>query len=177
MSSDLQIEKVEANLERLRARIPDVPVTSILLSRLLSHVGRGMSAMFEQKLRPAGLSEAEFRTLTTLFSQPEGVANPGELCSKTSQSPANMSRIADALVARGFITRESSVRDRRKMVLHITAEGEEFVRRLLPPMFNSLCELFEGVSIDEQRQLIVYLKALGSKLDLMPAPDASDRTP
>jgi MarR family transcriptional repressor of emrRAB len=161
----LQYEKLEANLERLRARMPDLPTSSILLSRLLQHIGRGMASMLEIKIRPFGLTEPEFRVLTTLFSQPEGCAHPSDLCAKTSQSPANMSRISDALVGRDLITRLSSLHDRRKMVLRITEQGEELVRRLLPAMVGPLREMFKDFSEGDQLQLIEELKLLGSKLD------------
>ena len=121
--------------------------------------------MFEQQIRPFGLAEAEFRVLTTLFSQPDGVANPGHLCTRTSQSPANMSRISDALVARELITRVASVEDRRKMVMRITVQGEELVQRLLPNLFRPLREMMADFSEDEQRQLVSQLKRLGAKLE------------
>jgi len=35
-----QFELVEANLHNLRARVPDLPVSGILLCRLLLHIGR-----------------------------------------------------------------------------------------------------------------------------------------
>jgi MarR family transcriptional repressor of emrRAB len=160
-----QIQKLEANLEKLHARIPELPVTGIMLCRLLLHLGRRVSTMFEQQLKPLGLAEAEFRVLTTLYSQNQGVANPSELCERTSQSPANMSRISDALVARGLITRVSSIEDRRKMVLSITAHGESFVQQLLPTLFGPLRELLADFSDEEQLQLVSQLKRFGSKLD------------
>ncbi len=123
---------LQASLQRLAARMPDAPVSGIMLSRLLQQAGRGMAAMLEQQIRPFGLNEAEFRVLTALFTQPEGVSHPSDLCSRTSQSPANMSRISDALVSRNLITRVLSERDRRRMVMRITETGEELVRRLLP---------------------------------------------
>jgi DNA-binding MarR family transcriptional regulator len=155
---------MEANLRSLGNRLPDVPATGILMCRLLLHVGREMAAKFEQQLRPFGLTEAEFRVLTTLFSQPEGVGHPGDLCIRASQSPANMSRISDALVARNLITRDSSVQDRRKMVLRITEEGAQLVRELLPKLWAPLRQL-KDFSETEQRQLIVLLKRLGLTLD------------
>ena len=163
-NTSLQYQKLEANLERLQARMPDLPKSSFLLTRLLLHIGRGMGSMLEIQIRPSGLTEAEFRVLTTLFSQPEG-AHPGDLCAKTSQSPANMSRISDALVGRDLITRLSSLHDRRKMVLRISEQGEELVRGLLPTMFGPLREMFKDFSEDEQLQLIEQLKLLGTKLD------------
>src|SRR6202522_4834334 len=136
-----QFDMLEANLEELSARIPDLPITGMLLCRLIQHLGREMTAMLEQKIRPFGLAEAEFRVLTTLFSQPDGVAHPSDLCVRALQSPANMSRISDALVSRNLITRVLSERDRRRMVLRITERGEQLVRELLPKLFAPLREL------------------------------------
>jgi MarR family transcriptional repressor of emrRAB len=164
-NSSLQYQKLEANLERLQARMPDLPKSSVLLSRLLLHIGRGMASMLEIEIRPFGLTEAEFRVLTTLFSQPEGCAHPSDLCAKTSQSPANMSRISDALVGRDLITRLSSLHDRRKMDLRITEQGEELVRRLLPAMYGPLREMFKDFSEDEQLRLIEQMKLLATRLD------------
>src|SRR3984893_15871879 len=151
---DSQFEMLEENLEGLSARVPDLPITGILLCRLILHLGRQMSAMFEQQIRPFGLAEADFRVLTTLFSQPDGVAHPSDLCARAAQSPANMSRISDALVSRDLITRVPSGQDRRRMVLRITEQGEDLVRRLLPKLFVPLRGLWADFSESEQRLLI-----------------------
>ena len=164
-NSSSQFELMEANLQNLTQRMPNLPVTGILLCRLLLHVGRDMAAKFEQQIRPFGLAEAEFRVLTTLFSQPDGVAHPSDLCVRASQSPANMSRISDALVDRGLITRVSSVHDRRRMVLRITPQGEEFVRQLLPILHVPLRRMLKNFPEAEQRQLVNQLKKLGSELE------------
>ncbi|MGO9513951.1 MAG: MarR family winged helix-turn-helix transcriptional regulator [Steroidobacteraceae bacterium] len=170
-------ELMEASLLRLSARMPDTPVAGVTLSRLLLYLGRGMAAMLEQQIRPFGLAEAEFRVLTALFSQPQGVAHPSELCARTSQSPANMSRISDALVSRNLITRGLSAQDRRRMVLRITEQGEDLVRRLLPLLFAPLREMFGELSDAEQQQLIAQLKRLGVRLDAVMAHESLERTP
>jgi MarR family transcriptional regulator, negative regulator of the multidrug operon emrRAB len=160
-----QFELVEANLQNLSARVPDVPATGILMCRLLIHVGHEMAVLFEHQIRPFGLAEAEFRVLTTLFSQPGGVAHPSDLCARASQSPTNMSRICDALVSRGLITRDLSLTDRRRMVLRITEQGEQLVRQLLPKLFAPLRELLKDNPEAEQRQLNDQLKRLGFGLE------------
>src|ERR1700688_3560284 len=160
-----QFDMLEANLRALGARMPDLPFTEILLCRLLLHMGREMAANFEQKIRPFGLAEAEFRVLTTLFSQPDGVAHPSDLCARAAQSPANMSRISDALVRRDLITRGLSVQDRRRMVLRITEQGEDLVRRLLPKLFVPLRGMLAEFSESEQRLLISQLKRLHANLE------------
>jgi DNA-binding MarR family transcriptional regulator len=76
-----------------------------------------------------------------------------------------MSRISDALVKRDLITRLSSEQDRRRMVLRMTVQGEELVRRLLPQLFAPLRELFKELSDAEQQRLVAQLKRLGMKLE------------
>ncbi|MDB6083439.1 MAG: MarR family transcriptional regulator, partial [Gammaproteobacteria bacterium] len=161
---------------RLKDRLPDLPISTVLLSRLILHLGRGMAAMLEHEIRPFGLAEAEFRVLTSLFSQPDGGAHPTDLCATTSQSPANMSRISDALVSRGLITRVSSVHDRRKMVLHITEQGGEVVRRLLPLLYRPAREMFKDFTEEQQQTLIAQLKSLGARLDEAMAHHDAQRT-
>src|SRR5665213_2360290 len=168
-----QFDLLEGHLLRLSARVPDLPITGILLCRLMSHMGREVTAMLDQTIRPFGLAEAEFRVLTTLFSQPDGVAHPSDLCSRASQSPANMSRISDALVSRNLITRVLSLHDRRRMVLRITEQGEELVRQLFPKMFVSLRETMSELTEEEQRQMIAQLKRLCARMDQ----DATRETP
>src|SRR4029077_11773505 len=153
-NSSAQFELMEANLQNLKQRMPDLPESGILLCRLLLHIGREMAAKFEQQIKPFGLTEAEFRVLTTLFSQPDGVAHPSDLCVRADQSPANMSRISEALVSRDLITRVLSVQDRRRIVLRITEQGEDLVRQLLPKLFVSLRGMFAEFSESEQRLLI-----------------------
>jgi MarR family transcriptional regulator, negative regulator of the multidrug operon emrRAB len=172
---DPSFDMLEASLKRLSGRMPDTPIAGIMLSRLMLHLGRGMAGMLEQQIRPFGLAEAEFRVLTALFSQPEGVAHPSDLCARTSQSPANMSRISDALVSRDLITRVLSAHDRRRMVLRITEQGEELVRRLLPLLFAPLREMLKDFSDAEQQQLIGQLKRLGKKLDEVTAAENAER--
>ncbi|HEY3850369.1 MAG TPA: MarR family transcriptional regulator [Steroidobacteraceae bacterium] len=149
--------------------MPGAPAATIMLSRLIMELGHQLSSLMEHQIRPYGLGEAEFRVLTALFAQPEGVAYPSELCERTGQSPANMSRIGDVLVSHNLITRVLSATDRRRMVLRMTDEGEALVRRLLPLMFDSLKVLFEDICEADQLALIQHLKRVGARLGGRPA--------
>jgi MarR family transcriptional repressor of emrRAB len=160
-----QIELMEDNLRNLATRVSGVPISGLLMCRLMLHVSREMSARFEQQIRPCGLIEAEFRVLCTLYSQPAARAHPGDLCLRSSQSPANMSRISDALVKRGLITRVLSEQDRRKMVLKITEQGEAMVRDVLPKLWSPLHNILKEIPEAEQRQMIELLKHLGTELE------------
>jgi len=165
MNNSVKYDVLQCDLTRLKVRVPDLPVEAVLLSRLLLDLGRGVAALLLEEIRPSGLTEAEFRVLTMLLSQPDGAAHPGELGSTTSQSPANMSRISDALVARGLIDRLSSAHDRRKMILRITLQGEALVQRLLPQLSTHLVAMFKELSVGEQTLLTSQLKRLDIRLN------------
>ena len=157
---------MEAHVKALGARVPDLPQSEILLCRLLMHLGREANAMLQQQIRPFGLAEAEFRVLMTLFAETEGIAHPSDLCLRASQSPANMSRICDALVARELITRVHSEHDRRRMVLRITLKGEDLVRSLLPNLCVPLKQMLSGFSAQQQLDLIAQLKRLAQSVPI-----------
>lgn len=160
-----RIQLIEASLERLGARLPDLPISEVLILRLVLLLAHEFNLLLEHHIRPFGLGEGEFRVLTALFSQPDGVAHPSDLCSRASQSPANMSRISDALVRRDLITRGACAEDRRRMVLRITETGEELVRNLLPSIFGPLRDIYRGHSDGDQRQLIALLKRLEARVN------------
>jgi MarR family transcriptional regulator, negative regulator of the multidrug operon emrRAB len=161
---------LEGSLLRLKERIPDMPITGVLLSRLLLHLSRHIAGLWALQIRPFDLAETEFRVLTTLFSQPNGVAHPSDLCASAFISPANMSRISDALVSRGLITRVLSESDRRRLVLRITDQGEELVRHLLPILCGPLREMFKDFSDTGQHQLIAQLKLVSLKFMTQASP-------
>jgi len=169
-----QIEKVEAGLQALSLRIDAVPVVEVLLTRLVQFIAHDMAALLDHHIRPHGLGEAEFRALTMLYAH-GGLAHPTDLCTRASQSPANMSRICDALVGQGLITRGPSDQDRRKMVLHMTAKGDALVRELLPGMFIAIHDVFVGFSPQDRMQLAALLKRLVLRLDEVLQPGDAQR--
>jgi MarR family transcriptional repressor of emrRAB len=157
--------EIEAAVSRAAARFDEIPVTETVILRLLMLLGREISAILEQSLRPHGLNETDFRTLMMLFSQPDGLAHPSDLCAFVSQSPANMTRVADGLYERGLITRVASEEDRRRTILRITPAGEALALALLPQMTAQTRALFEQITAAERQALLSRLRALIVQVD------------
>jgi MarR family transcriptional repressor of emrRAB len=153
-------ESDEASLTRLRDQLPELPIEAILFCRLTATLGRKVSTLLERHSQPVGVQEPAFIVLMTLYSQPGGIACPSELCVATGQSPTNISRISDALVVRGLITRSPSLVDRRRRALQITAQGECLVRNVLPTLFAATRPILRGFSEQEQVRLIDHLKLI-----------------
>jgi MarR family transcriptional repressor of emrRAB len=154
---------LDEGIAGVRAAIPEMPEDAALC-RTLMLLSEHIQTEFEYKLRPYKLNDSEFRTLMTLFSRPDGISTPGELCVFTSQGATNMTRIANALVKRGLITRGPSAEDRRRVVMQITASGRRFVQKMLPTMFPRLKLIFSGFSDADRRNLRRLLRKLANNL-------------
>lgn len=164
-SLTLQIQAIAANLERLKHRVPDLPAAQILTSRALVNLGRELSNMMDQRLRPYGLSDIEFRALISVYSLQDTAAYPGDLCSSLGNSPANITRITDNLVERGLLSRVADERDRRRLLLTITPQGEQLIQNILPVMLQSMRDSFQGFGAADVDQLLNSLKQLAVVID------------
>lgn len=160
-----QIQHLEAGARRIAARIPDLPIEQTIAVRMSILLGRELSVRMDHWLRPSGLSEVELRVLMSIFSQAEEGTFPGELCSALCQSPANITRVTDALAARGLITRVPSGEDRRRTELRVTAEGEALARELLPLICSFARDLFAGFKPEELEQLLGGLRRVFAALE------------
>ena len=172
-----QIIQVEAGIQRIAARVPEVNVVESLTLRVATLLGRELAARMDQWLLPIGLTEIEFRALILLFSHVDDDAYPGELCATLAQSPANMTRVSDVLVERGLITRVPSEQDRRRMLLRITPAGEQLVRERLPAMAAFTHELFKDFSPSDTARLLSDLKRLFGALDALTQFKATEDSP
>jgi MarR family transcriptional repressor of emrRAB len=167
-----QLLAVQATIDRARARGLDVPAQDAILVRTLLLVGRTLAQLVDEAIRPSGLAESEFRVLMQLFSQPDGVGNPGALCTGAGQSPANMTRITDTLVSRSLISRVPSDADRRRMILRITPEGEVLVRQIVPTAFEPVHQLFGSLTAEARGSLLELLNEIAHAADAMCATSA-----
>jgi len=166
-------------VERVGQKIPDMPKQLIVLARLILIVGRRLEESLTQQLAPHRLNHSELVTLMFLYSRPDGVSTPTELCAVTWESTSNMTRIGNALIGRGLIVRSQSQTDRRRVVISLTPSGCRFVRSLVPTMFPVLHELFAGfgaANLARLQRLLVKLAGNVDHLHEIPgAPDEGHR--
>jgi MarR family transcriptional regulator, negative regulator of the multidrug operon emrRAB len=164
------IEMMDAGIERVTHIIPSLPATEATLARLMLMVGSGVEQELESNLKPHKLNHSEFLTLMILYSRPDGSSTPGELCEFTSQGATNMTRIGNALVKRGLITRAAAAQDRRSVSIRITPAGRRFMQKVLPPLFPRLDAMFTGFSATDRRHLNRLLRKLAQHLDQLSHP-------
>lgn len=155
---------IEASIARLAARLHDTPVQDILLARLIKTLSAQLAARLGEQVRPLGLSEVGFRTLTMLYAHAEGV-HPAELSQASGETRANMTRICDELARRGLLRRRASVADRRRVVLELTGRGQRLIESLLPRVWRGLGRYLGTLRTSEKRQLERLLKKLLAAFD------------
>jgi MarR family transcriptional regulator, negative regulator of the multidrug operon emrRAB len=162
---ELRASEIEAAVGRASARFAEIPGPETLILRLLMLLGRELSSLLEEALRPHDLNDTDFRILISLISQPDGAACPSDLCTDVAQSPANMTRVADVLYERGLITRTASEQDRRRTMLRITPAGESLVKSLLPVTTEITRTIFTDVPTANRRVLLDQLRTLAGQID------------
>jgi MarR family transcriptional repressor of emrRAB len=162
---EVRSAEIEAAIGQVANRFPEVSVQDTLILRLLMLLGRELSSLLEASLRPHDLNDTDFRILMCLVSQPDGVACPSDLCAFVAQSPANMTRVADALNERGLITRTASEHDRRRTMLRITPAGESVARALLPIVVGIVRGVFSDIPQSSRRTLLELLRELTAQID------------
>ena len=171
------VAMMDEGIGRVSQVIPGMPTTEARLTRLLLMVGRAFDEVVEESLAPHKINHSDFLALMILYSRPDGSSTPGELCEYTSQGATNMTRIANALVKRGLITRGPSEEDRRRVVIRITPAGRRFVQKLLPPLFPRVSAAFTGFSDTDKRSFSRLLRKLADNLDRLDEPTSPKDTP
>jgi MarR family transcriptional repressor of emrRAB len=159
------IVMMDEGIDRVGRLVPEMPAPEARLCRLMLMLGATIERELESRLKPHKLNHSEFLTLMILYSRPDGSSTPGELCEFTTQGATNMTRIANTLVKRALITRGSSKEDRRRVLIRITAAGQRFVQKMLPPMFPQVSAMFAGFSATDMRQFDRLLRKLAGNLD------------
>jgi MarR family transcriptional repressor of emrRAB len=166
------IAHLDAGIARASETVPGLPVREVVLLRLLLMTGSSVLEEIERNLKPYGMSDSDFRTLMMIYSAPNGRASPSELCDAAQQGATNMTRIANVLVKLGFVTRASSIEDRRRVELSITPTGKRFARKLLPSLFPRVHGAFASLSAAEKKTLDHLLRRVAANIDHLTAADS-----
>lgn len=165
----LHMQGMEASLDRISHCMADFPIEEAALAGWLNLVIEALANLSEAALGPHDMHQSDFRALMHLFSSTDGCAFPGELAVYLRQTPANMTRIGNLLVARGLVVRTRSTGDRRRVELKITRAGRAFVQKLLPRFIPPLQEAFACLNGAEKQALRDVLERLVRAIDAVAA--------
>lgn len=141
-----------------QARFPGFDLENVTLARLVNFAAKGLLNNANQTLKPWQLNYTSYAVLVMLYGSPEYALSPSELVAATHEKSTNITRITDALVARGLIEREIDLGDRRKVVVRMTAEGIALLETVLPAMMQVTLASFAALDDGERQQLNTLLR-------------------
>lgn len=93
----------------------------------LRKVVRALRSGNAQAERALGISSAQLFALRAIAAQPGG--SLGDVAERTLTSQSSVSEVVSRLVERGLITRVASARDRRRLELTVSNEGQRLLAR------------------------------------------------
>ena len=110
---------------------------------------------------PGNITFAQFAVLEALHSL--GPMYQRNLSQRILRSSASVTAVVDGLERRGLVSRTRSCEDRRLVEVGLTAEGDEFMKEVLPVYMSKVREEFSVLSRDEQEELGRLCRTLGRK--------------
>ncbi len=115
---------------------------------------RSVQAFDDAVGRRLGLGPADLRCLDVLM---EGPRTAGELSVATGLKPAATTALLDRLVAKGFVRREPSPTDRRKVLVAMTDEGMRRTWAAYGPMVEEGQRGLAAFTVAELERMRVFL--------------------
>lgn len=146
------------------------------LGLLIKRVHTLLHRVIDHKAIPLGLTAMQWRPLLLIVHKE--IDTPAELARFMHVDTGAMTRTLDRLEAKGFLTRQRCLEDRRVVKITLTPAGKDVIEDILPVIADTLNLHLEGFSRDEIQMLFGLLHRLilngEHYLDNVPA---TDQTP
>lgn len=136
----------------------------------LRAVSNAVSQAFARKVEAEGVTVAEWVFLRALFEQ-DGIS-PSQLAERMGMTKSAISKLADRLIEKELIQKDSSIRDRRGQTLTLQASARKLVPRLARLADQNDAEFFGGLSPNERSLLMKMLRKIAAERDLQSTPVA-----
>lgn len=127
---------------------------------LIQRASRTLRVLFLRMMeeRSGGVTPEMWLVLSRLYAR-DGQYQT-QIADSTFRDRPNTSRILAGLEERGYVRRQRDPDDRRRMRIHLTERGEEFVREMAPLAARTRDGLYEGLSDDELRMVHRVLRRI-----------------
>jgi MarR family transcriptional repressor of emrRAB len=157
----------EQGIERVSRRLPGMPKEKVLLNRLFFHAFREVHDHYNRFLARHGLNSTNFLALIMIFHSEDNKLNPCALSDCLLSSRTNVTRLADELVQAGWVERQASTEDRRRIELSLTPAGQALMENLLPRIWEHITLQWAQFSAEEMHCFKGLLHKLLANLDDM----------
>ncbi len=112
------------------------------------HAARLLTRYYEEELRPANLTPAQFELLSTLAARP--VWSQSDLAEFLDLDQTTLSRNLKILIERKWVKRSASVKDQRQACYSLAAEGRKAWQAALPHWERAQAAMQQNLGADWQ---------------------------
>ena len=133
-----------------------------MLLYLVKQVELAIRAHLDALLRPAGLTALQYTALTVLERHPD--ISSAQLARNSFVTAQSMADMVTALEGRGMIERHRDRTDRRRLVVALTAAGQEILDRYRDQVATLEAEMVAGLSVRDVAGLRRSLHACHANL-------------
>jgi len=123
--------------------------------------GDSLSSRINLILAKNSLTESQFNVLDALFHL--GHLTQKELSKKLLKSGGNITMVIDNLEKRGLVERRRGEKDRRTFTIHLTGEGRNKIKLVMPGIVKFINEEMNILTSKEQYEMQKMCKAIGLK--------------
>lgn len=128
------------------------------IAHLIRRAHQRASATFMSVLATQNLTPAQYFALTRL--REKGQVSQNLLGRMSAMDPATIQGVVKRLSERGLVARVPDRTDRRRMILHLTSEGEQVIDGLRSGIDAMTGKILAPLSAEEQDQLRALLKRI-----------------
>lgn len=157
------VDRLVAAWQRER---PDLEVEPLMVFSRISRLDRRLDAARRRAFAAHGLEVWAFDVLAALrrAGAPYELT-PGRLVAETLVSSGTMTNRVDRLVARGLVDRAATERDRRLVLVRLTAEGAQRVDAAIADLLVVERAVLAGLEPAERAALAASLRRLARSFD------------
>lgn len=162
----------EQRLDAIDSQIAGQPRQEVILSRMQFMIFKKLQELMNLSLQPYGINDTIWTALIMLYSSPGRYIYPSDLSHIVVSSRTNITRFADEMVKKGWVSRKGHDTDRRKVVLTLTAAGTELVESAMPKQWAVYQTIWKDFSMAEKKQMqTLQHKLMDSISNLSGTPD------
>jgi DNA-binding MarR family transcriptional regulator len=140
----------------------ETPITNAVL-RAIRRVLRAADQGGRKLAAATGLTPSQLLVLQEI--ERRGETTPSAVAGALQFGQATVTNIVDRLEATALVTRQRSDRDKRQMLLRITADGQAMLEAAPDLLQNRFQERFGALAAWEQAMILAALERLGELLD------------
>jgi DNA-binding MarR family transcriptional regulator len=166
LAEPLLRDEVDDLVAAWRAQRPDLDVEPMQVLSRISRLARHLDIARRGAFAEHELESWEFDVLSALRRQgPPFQLTPGALLRATLVTSGTMTNRIDRLAAEGLVRREPDPRDKRGVLVTLTARGQDRVDAALAGLLRRERALLAGLDAGERRHLADLMRILLAPFD------------